>query len=137
MFKSIGKIIYSPRSHLGSNEKWAVLMCDDEISNYYRHLYTLTYPPYLNGTNSLKISRPVWGAHISLIRGEYIPNINLWGLDSNKIIEFEYEPGVLDNNEYYWMKVSCPYLSDLRKRYGLSPMPKFGFHLTVGRSTNS
>lgn len=128
--KSIGKLIYNPKTHLSSSEKWLVLMCDDELSAYYRCLFKREYP-WKN-----KLTRPVWGAHVSIIRSEFIPKYNLWGLDKNKIVEFEYEPGVIDNKEYYWLKVKCPYLSDLRKQYGLSPDPKFGFHLTVGRTTD-
>ena len=127
--KSIGKLIYSPRSHLGSNEKWLVLMCDDEISQYYRCLFTREFP--CKG----KLTRPVWGAHLSVIRGEYIPNLKLWGLDANKLVEFEYEGGVIDNGEYYWLKAKCPALSDLRAQYGINREPKFGFHLTIGRTT--
>jgi hypothetical protein len=132
--KSLGKLVYSPRSHLGSNEKWAVVMCDDEISKYYRHLFSKDYP-YLNGERIGKLTRPVWGTHISVIRGEFLPNIKLWRADENKIIEFDYEGGVIDNGEYYWLKVTCPYLSDLREKYGLPRLPKFGFHLTIGRTT--
>lgn len=133
--KSIGKLVYSPRTHLASSEKWLVMMCDDEISKYYRHLYTKEYPPYLNGGYSLKLTRPVWGAHISVIRGEKIPNMNLWGLAANKVVEFEYEGGVIDNGEYFWLKAKCPYLSEIREKYGLWKEPRFGFHLTIGRVT--
>lgn len=133
--KSTGKLVYSPRTHLASSEKWLVLMCDDEISRYYRHLYTIEYP-YLNGERSGKLTRPVWGTHISIIRGEMVPNHKLWGLKKNKIIEFTYDAGVLDNGEYYWLKVMCPELEDLREKYGLSRHPKFGFHLTIGRTTS-
>lgn len=127
--KSIGKLVYSPRTHLSSSERWLVLMCDDEISKYYRYMFNKEYP--WKG----KLTRPVWGTHISVIRGEFIPNIKLWGLDANKIIEFEYDGGVIDNGEYYWLKAKCPYLSTLREKYGLSKEPRFGFHLTVGRTT--
>jgi hypothetical protein len=106
-------------------------MCDDEISKYYREMFYREYP--WKG----KLTRPVWGTHISIIRGEKIPNMDMWGKDANKIIEFEYEGGVLDNNEYYWLKAKCPYLSDLREKYGLSKEPRFGFHLTIGRTTQS
>jgi len=132
MLKSLGKIVYAPKTHLASSDKWVIVLCDDEISKYYRHLYTLQYP-YLNGDKSGKLTRPVWGAHISVIRGEYIPNFRLWKLDNNKIIEFEYEPGVLNNAEYFWLKVKCPPLLNLREAYGLSREPKFGLHLTIGR----
>lgn len=131
--KSIGKIIYSPRSHLGDPSKWLILACDDELSKYYRFLYEKEYP-YLNGDRSGKLTRPIFGAHVSTIRGEKIPKQELWGLDANKIIEFEYDYGVKDNGTYYWLSVKCPYLSLLRKEYGLSPEPRFGFHLTVGRT---
>lgn len=136
MYKSIGKLVYSPRTHLASSERWLVLMADDEISKYYRHLYTLQYP-YLNAERYGKLTRPVWGTHISVIRGEKVPNFHLWGLANNELVEFEYEPGVQDNKEYYWLKVKCKYLEKIRKEYGLSPHPRFGYHLTIGRSTNA
>lgn len=132
--KSIGKLVYSPRTHLASGEKWLVLMCDDEISRYYRHLFTKEYP-YLNGSKVGKLTRPVWGSHISVIRGEFIPHFKLWRLDENRLFEFEYEPGVLNNGEYFWLKAKCPLLGDLREKYGLPREPKYGFHLTIGRTT--
>lgn len=132
--KSIGKLIYSPRTHLASSDRWLVVMCDDEISRYYRHLYSKEYP-YLNGDRSVKLTRPVWGTHISVIRGERLPNPSVWRADEGKLIEFEYEGGVVDNKEYYWLRVTCPYLADLRQKMGLPREPRFGFHLTIGRTT--
>lgn len=131
--KSIGKIIYAPRTHLSSSDRWAIISCDDEISKYYRYLYSKEYP-YLNMMAANKLTRPVWGAHISFIRSEFIPNFKLWGLGANKLIEFEYDNGVVDNGEYYWLKARCPYLLDLREKYGLSREPRFGLHLTIGRT---
>ena len=125
--KSIGKLVYSPKTHLKSSERWLVLMCDDEISKYYRTLFYREYP--WKG----KLNRPVWGTHISVIRGEYVPNNHLWKMDENKIVEFEYEDGVEGNDEYYWLKAKCDYLLDLREKYGLSREPKYGLQLTVGR----
>lgn len=132
--KSTGKLTYSPRTHLNSSDRWVVVMCDDEISRYYRHLYTVEYP-YANGTKTGKLTRPVWGAHISVMRGERLPKQELWKLDEGKMVEFNYEAGVIDNNEYYWLKVTCPYLEDLREKYGLPRAPRFGYHLTIGRTT--
>jgi hypothetical protein len=130
IMKSVGKITYAPKTHLNSSEKWAILSCDDEISKYYRTLFYREFP--WKG----KLNRPVWGAHISFIRSEYIPNNKLWKMDENKIIEFEYEGGVENNDEYYWLKVSCLYLNDLREKYGLSREPRYGLHLTIGRIAN-
>lgn len=127
--KSIGKLVYTPKTHLASSDRWLVLMCDDEISKYYRHMFYKEYP-WLG-----KLGRPVWGTHISVIRGEAVPNDHLWRMDANKLIEFEYEPGVIDNGEYYWLKVRCDALLDIRSKYGLPRYPKFGLHLTIGRTT--
>jgi hypothetical protein len=129
MYKSTGKLVYTPQSHLGSNDKWLVLMCDDEISKYYRSLFYKEYP-WLG-----KLTRPVWGTHVSVIRGEKIPNDHLWKLKANELIEFEYEPGVEDNGEYYWLKVKCDALLEIRHKYGLTRQPRFGLHLTIGRTT--
>jgi hypothetical protein len=126
--KSFGKLVYSPRTHLSSSENWLVVMCDDEISRYYRHLFYKEYP--WRG----KLTRPVWGTHISVIRGEKV-DPKLWKLNDGKIINFEYEGGVQDNGEYYWLKVKCDYLLDLRESLGLSRVPRFGLHLTIGRTT--
>jgi hypothetical protein len=130
--KSFGKLVYSPRTHLASGKNWVVLMADDEISKYYRHLYDLQYP-YKNGEYTGHITRPVWGAHISLLRSETPKNMEFWKKDDSKIIEFEYEPEVQDNGEYFWLKVKCDYLLDLREKLGLRRHPKFGLHLTIGR----
>jgi len=130
--KAYGTLIYNPSSHLGTNQQWAVLMCDDEISRYYRHLFSLTYQA-LNGEPTGKLARPVWGAHISCIRGEQTNHLP-WRLKERQIFEFDYQFGVQSNREYYWLSVSCPALSELRLAYGLSPEPRFGFHLTIGRT---
>jgi len=127
MIKSYGKLIYDPPSHLGDPKRWLILACDDEISKYYRHLFYKDYP-WLG-----KLTRPVFGAHISVVRGEDIPNIIFWNKYQNKIINFEYEPGVKDNGTYYWLSVKCKFLSDIRQELGLIKFPKFGFHLTIGR----
>lgn len=129
MIKSMGKLVYTPKTHLSNSDRWLVLMCDDEISKYYRHLFYKEYP--WKG----KLTRPVWGTHISVIRGEKIPNYHLWGLEKNTIVEFEYEPGVKDNGEYYWLSAKCNFILDIREQYGLSRHPRFGLHLTIGRTT--
>ena len=56
-------------------------------------------------------------------------------MDENRIVEFEYEPEVKDNGEYFWLDVKCDYFCSLREKYGLNPYPKFGYHLTIGRTT--
>lgn len=131
MIKTSGKLVYSPKTHLRDSEKWLVLMCDDELSSYYRCLFRREFP-WLP-----KLQRPVWGAHVSIVRGEKISNTDAWGFAANKIINFEYEPGVSSNGEYYWLKVQCDELAAIREIFGLSRQPRFGFHLTIGRTTSN
>lgn len=128
-WKSSGKLVYSPKTHLRSSERWLVLMCDDELSAYYRCLFRREFPW------KPKLIRPVWGTHVSIIRGETIPNPDIWGIGKDKIVHFEYESSVKDNGEYYWLKVYCDELAALRQAYGLSRHPQFGFHLTIGRTS--
>lgn len=133
MFRSIGQVMYSPRSHLGSSEQWVILGCDDEIGKYYRSLYQQEHP-YLNGNTSGKLLRPVFGSHISFVRNEKLINPKLWRLDEGQVVEFEYEASAVDNGTYYWLRVSCPFLLDLRQRLGLARQPRFNLHLTIGRT---
>lgn len=125
--KSSGKLVYSPKTHLRNSDRWLVLMCDDALSEYYRTLFKREFPW------KTKLMRPVWGTHVSVIRGEVIPNSDIWGLGKDSIVNFEYEGGVKDNGEYYWLKVRCDELAAIRQAYGLPRSPQFGFHLTIGR----
>ena len=123
--KSIGKIVYSPNTHLLSSKNWAILSCDDEIARYYRYLSN-------KQISNLKLVKPMWGAHISWIRNEIIPN-KIWNLSNHKVIEYEYDIDIRNNSKFYWLQVKCDYLLELRAQYGLSKYPKFGLHLTIGR----
>jgi len=104
-------------------------MCDDQLSQYYRQLYRQEY------FYRPKLQRPVWGTHISICRGEVIPNAAAWGFAANKFINFEYEAGVKNNHEYFWLKVHCDELCAIRELFGLKREPQFGLHLTIGRVT--
>ena len=130
LFKSTGILTYSPKTHLRESDRWLILQCDDDICKYYAALFRRE-TPWLP-----KLARPVWGAHISVIRGEKIQNPHLWGKGNKVPINFEWEPGVCDNGEYYWLKVKCDALLDIREAFGLSREPRFGLHLTVGRTTD-
>lgn len=125
--RSYGKITYSPKSHLNDSKDWAIVRCDPSFCDYYIYLYNREFPW------KPKLIRPVWQAHISFIRNENIINPSQWGLMNNKTIDFDYEPGVQTNGEYYWLKVKCDALLELRQAYGLPREPKFGLHLTIGR----
>lgn len=111
--------------------------CDPEIGRYYRHLYQRdTY-------NCHKLSRPFWGAHVTLVRNEEpdVEHKHLWDAYAGEAIEFHYCGPVKDNyskeryRSFYWVDVFCPRMDEIRKELGLG-VPSCGYHLTVGSSEN-
>lgn len=78
---------------------------------------------------------PAWGPHISVTRGERIDKSKraLWKSLRNRQIEFNYDPNLRTNGEYFWYQVECEELLDLREELGLRREPKQRLHLTVGR----
>lgn len=103
-----------------------VLDCCEELCRYYREL--------CNWENRarFKLNKPAWGSHISVICNECPPRQELWGLRSGGLIEFQYEPILNTNGQYYWLSVVCDELLDIREQMGLKREPFYALHLTVG-----
>ncbi len=133
LYKSSGTLVYSPKTkdELKSSNDWAIVSCAHSIGQYYRALYhqEFFYKP--------KLIQPIWSSHISFIRNEKINNPSLWRFAENKVINFEYEPGVKNNNKYFWLTVYCDELLAIRELYGLNREPKYGLHLTIGIVSNN
>ena len=109
MLQSCGTLTYDPlmRGQKVIEPFWLILKCDQRLGYYYAWL--------LFKQHCVKLRRPAWETHISVIRSEPVKDKSLWGKDSGMKIWFEYEPMVLTNGRHYWMKVSCPKLLDLRE----------------------
>lgn len=132
-FTSKGILRYSPKLLGNSSEKWwLVVDADPAIGTYYRHLYSL------ETHRCLKIQRPAWKEHISVIRNEEPPfeKQYLWGKYEGLEVEFEVVPGVQDNTLYYWLKVVSGFLLDVREELGLVRNPEYDLHVTIGNSVN-
>lgn len=99
--------------------------CDDDIGAYYR---LLTH--YYN--RSIKLQRPKIGAHITIVSGKHEDFIDksCWNKYNNIIIK--YHPFVETNGEYFWLKVKCEKIHDLREELGLTRNLKHPLHLTIG-----
>jgi hypothetical protein len=126
MLKSYGTLTYDP---LMQNQKvlepfWLILSCDQEIGRYYAWL--------LYKQHCVKLRRPGWKTHISVIRGEQVQNASRWGWGAQKKVPFSYEPLILTNGRHYWMRVQCEPMLTLREWYGLSRSPMPRLHLTLG-----
>jgi hypothetical protein len=125
MHTSSGIVKYDPRHPRSTFQPWwIILQCDQEIVRYYQHIF---YKLYFK-----KLQSPMWGAHISLIRGEK-PKIEAWKKFDNKTIEFNYEyTGFVNNSKYFWLQCWSNQFDDIRVSLGLSPKPKIPFHISVG-----
>lgn len=104
--------------------KWALVECDREIAEYYNSLYSLEY------FYKPKIQIPLWGAHISIIRGEVILT-SLKDEIQDMEIEFYYIPKIESNGVHFWHKVICPILDDIRLEFDLNKS-LIGYHLSIG-----
>jgi hypothetical protein len=123
MFKSSGTLLYS------NNPYKLIVSVDNEIGRYYRSLI----PPYH------KVQKPLYDSHISTIRNEVPTNFLCWGKYQNRVVEFEYESFIYNDELYYWLNVYCQDLEDIREELGLqntspftrSPDGKHRFHITI------
>jgi len=103
---------------------WLILDCEDDLRGLYAWL--------LFRQHCVKLRRPAWGTHISVVRGENVPCPGGWGKNDGKRLSFWYKPLVKTNGRHYWMPISCPALSQVREGYGLPKYPSPNFHLTLG-----
>jgi len=127
MLKSNGILRYSPKKlgEYASPNWWLILVCDDEIGRYYRHLY------HLSTYRIDQLQRSHWKSHISVVRNEKPLNENEWEKHAHETIEFQYNPEIETNGKYFWLSVVCPQLEEIRSKLGLGN-PMIPLHLTIG-----
>jgi hypothetical protein len=129
MFKSIGTLRY-----FGDPYK-LIVEIDPEISKYYQSLI----PPYI------LYNKQRYEPHISVIRKEIIPNLQLWGKYEGQDFEFEYDNFIYMSKNYLWLNVFSGDLEIIRLELGLtktsettrSPDGRHKFHTTIGNFKNN
>jgi len=132
-----GKIVFDPKAICDPSGKmfkpWWVIVslgADNEFGAYYSWFYERQH--------GIKLQRPAFGSHISVINGEETDKDN-WekfkGLYHNKDIKFIYEMSPRTNGKHVWFRVRCDELKDLREQMGYSRDGKWGLHLTLGMPT--
>jgi hypothetical protein len=126
MFSSVGTLVYS------ENPYKLIVNVDNEIGNYYRWFIP----------KALQVQKPMYSSHISTVRNEVPPNLNVWGKYQGTEIAFEYEPFIYNDELYYWLNAYSPTLEEIRVELGLptlseftrSPDGKHRFHITIGNT---
>jgi hypothetical protein len=123
MFNSNGKLVYS------SDPYKLIVEVDNNIASYYRSLI----PKFL------QYQKPLYPAHISVVRNEKEINLLAWNKYYGKNIEFEYDHYIYNDNIYYWLNICCSELEKIREELGLSgtsdytksPDGRHLFHCTI------
>lgn len=129
-----GKIIFDPKAIADPSGKmfkpWWVIVAldkDDEFGQYYSWFYEKQH--------GIKLQRPAFGAHISVIRGEET-DLENWQkfkeLYHKKPIKFTCDISPRTNGMHVWLRVKCDELKDLREQMGYERDGRWGLHLTLG-----
>lgn len=105
--------------------RWVIATCDDEIGQYYRSLYTLEY------FYKPRIQKPIWGSHVSVVRGECDIPENFKGIWNNTTVSLDYDNIMESNGVHFWLPVKCKLFNIMRAELGLGP-PICDYHLSIG-----
>jgi hypothetical protein len=136
MLTIAGTVVYDPfrGSQKTRTKNWCVLEVDREITRYYRAL--------LFKSKHIRLCQPAWDAHVSIVRGEYIPNMAKWKYNQSTSIAISYDPtqihqtksGRLDNDtgDFYYIPIYSDDINNIRKQLGLPTYDEY--HLTIGRT---
>ena len=123
-YEGIGKLVFDPlRGTKHFDPWWMLVQCDDQITCYYAWFLR-------------KYGRPVWvtrlwGTHVSVVKHEEPPNLELWG-KIDREVRFHYTNYIRsDNGLHAWLDCYSPELSEVRQELGLPA--KEWFHMTIGR----
>jgi hypothetical protein len=127
LIKTSGKIAFDPQRKDSFAPWWAMVELDCDICKYYQW--------FLNKRFGIKLQIPLWGPHISFIRGEECDDF-IWGymkaLWNNMPIEFAYDPNIRTNGRHWWLRVECEKLEEIRTELKLPKDSYFNLHLTIG-----
>jgi hypothetical protein len=131
-FVSYGILTYDPGLGTKHYEPWwCLLKLDNELCRYYSW--------HMNTVEPIAPPNSLWGFHSSVLKGE-VPtkNIDKWGKDNGKRIEFHYSNYIsYSNGRHAWINMYCEELSELRDYYGLyTNGGKLKYHMTLGRLRN-
>lgn len=126
MFTSKGIMRYDTTHGKYSQQWWALLECDAEVSNYY------TWQLRKYGIEITSNAKGLWGTHVSVLKGEPPPNPEHWGKYEGYEVEFNYTHIIrYDNGKHAWVDVYSEDLSAIRQELGFPFKP--WYHMTIGR----
>lgn len=139
MYKSTGTLIYNPIRNNKSekNPHWILLMVDDEITRYYRHVMKTRF--------FKELCVPSWGSHITVNPGRPIPKEKqcFWNKYEGKIFDFSYSNRIrsVDDDshggQFFFIDAFSDELNGVLSELGLLDSDKHHYHITIGRTYNN
>lgn len=114
-----------------TTEWWLIIRCAPDLGRYFRELFAL------DRYHTTSLQEPLWGTHVSVIRGEMPPSHDQWGRLAGQTVELEYTHEPQETAGYVWLPVTCPAALDYRESLGLSREPSLPLHLTIGNRKHS
>lgn len=127
MFKSYGKIVYNPVAGKAKNQWWMIIETPKDILDYYHH--------WILKEENIKLQKPLFGSHISVIRGEEPAEHkkDLWCKYDQEEIYFQYSNDIETDGQHWWLPITSKQLEEIRSELGFDKYPEHGYHLTLGR----
>lgn len=94
----------------------------------------LLYSWFLKKRFNLELNRPMRGAHVTII-SDIVDDV-IWEearkAFHGKEITLKYDVSPKSNGEHWWLKVESKDAENIRVAMGLSAVPYFNYHLTIG-----
>lgn len=109
-----------------TTDGWLIIQCEPDVGRYLRSLRMLERRALPS------LSDPLWGAHVSIVRGEDVPDTAAWNDREGCVVEFEYMHPAQELGEYAFFPVICEAALDYRELLGLPREPLLPLHLTFG-----
>ena len=92
----------------------------------------LYYADWIRKETGLHLNRPMWGNHVTVIRGEQVKNVKAWKKYDGDAVLLRYSENIQMSDKYAWLPVESLDLEDIRVELGLYPQPRCPFHATIG-----
>ncbi|AFA44301.1 hypothetical protein DIDNDMLP_00476 [Klebsiella phage KP13-7] len=127
-----GTLQYDPPRTIKNNRPyWLVLNLPDEIVKYYQW--------FVRKELFIDIKDPLHSAHVSIVRGEVPPNIDMWKKYDGMKLQFQYYPYITmkkDNKNpgnFFFIEFDSDEIMSIRDELGL--YSKYSeWHFTIGRT---
>lgn len=127
-----GTLQYDPPRTIKNNRPyWLVLNLPHEIIQYYQW--------FVRKELFIDIKDPPHSAHVSIVRGEVPPNIDMWKKYDGKKLQFQYYPHIIMKKDkkkpgyFFFINFDCDEIMNIREELGLYSK-YFEWHFTIGRT---